>query len=311
MKKRNKTQVAANGRATGNKNSNSSNSSDSIRSPPPPPQEKRICPASIKGIDDAGTFYNSHQELLTAQTNRKTEFYHANASYWGTGGYGGTTDDEAMIGDGGGVQDGQEGLAFLDRLASLNQTPHHNSHAALDEAAGRFQFEQAVDLGAGVGRVSKLVLLKRYSEVRLVEADEGWSKRSKTYLGRKRASRCSFVNQRLDELRDEDVRNWGPPADLMWVQWTLQYLIDQDVVDCLRVLASGLRPETGVLVVKENRPYGTAREDRFQMDLPGGVNERYDITRSDTHHRLLFQNAGLRVAFVERGVETNTYALMR
>ena len=105
------------------------------------------------------------------------------------------------------------------------------------------------------------------------------------------------------------MRNWGEPADLMWVQWTFQYLIDTDVVNCLQVLSSGLQPGSGILIVKENRPYGTQREDRFQMDRPEGVSQRYDITRSDNHHRLLFQLAGLTVVVSDRGNETNTYAL--
>jgi hypothetical protein len=95
----------------------------------------------------------------------------------------------------------------------------------------------------------------------------------------------------------------------MWVQWTLQYLIDSDVIDCLRILSGGLREGSGILIVKENRPFGKQREDRFQMDTPDGEHERYDISRSDNHHRLLFQEAGLRVNFMERGKETNTYAL--
>jgi AdoMet dependent proline di-methyltransferase len=106
------------------------------------------------------------------------------------------------------------------------------------------------------------------------------------------------------------VRGWGESVDLMWVQWTLQYLIDIDVVRCLRVLSGGLREGSGILIVKENRPFGAQREDRFQMDIPQGANQRYDITRSDKHHRLLFQRAGLKVIFTERGKETNTYALV-
>ena len=39
--------------------------------------------------------------------------------YWSTGGYGGLTDEEAMIGDSGGIQDGEEGLLFLDKLLAL------------------------------------------------------------------------------------------------------------------------------------------------------------------------------------------------
>lgn len=231
MKKKNKKQSPA--AAAANAGEQNGNSSSDSRFP----QEKTICPSSIKGMDDAGRFYSSHQELLTTQSDRKDEFYHAKASYWESGGYGSTTDDEAMIGDGGGIQDGEESLAFLDQLASFMSNSNSKSDNKNNALPNRMHFGQAVDLGAGVGRVTKLVLLKRFGEVRLVEADEGWSKRSKVYLGRKRAGRCSFVNQRLDDLTDEDIRNWGSPADLMWVQWTLQYMIDKDVVECLKVLA--------------------------------------------------------------------------
>ena len=115
-----------------------------------------------------------------------------------------------MTGDEGGKMDAAEGLAFLDRFlaidtANINKKaakerslPHHHKarcHGQSRRPARRF--DHAVDLGAGVGRLTKLLLLKRYGEVRLVEADEGWSKRSRVYLGRKRASRCSFSNQRV------------------------------------------------------------------------------------------------------------------
>ena len=268
-------------------------------SPTTSSSNRTIATDTIKGTDDSGNYYNCHEDLSTVQAQHRDEFYQANALYWSRGGYGGNTDNEAMIGDGGGFEDGAEGLAFLDRCI-LQQPPQHQRTR---------RFEHAIDLGAGAGRITKLILLKRYSHVRLIEGDEGWSKRSRAYLGRKRASQCRFVHQRLDDLTDQDVRNWGPePADLMWVQWTLQYLIDVDVVDCLRIISGGLREGSGILIVKENRPL--ARDDRFQMDTPGGENERYDITRTDEHHRLLFQRAGLTVTSSERGVETNTYCLI-
>jgi hypothetical protein len=46
------------------------------------------------------------------------------------------------------------------------------------------------------------------------------------------------------------------------------------------------------------------------MDTPDGPHERYDLTRTDMHHRFLFQKAGLIVDLNEMGVETNTYALV-
>jgi protein N-terminal methyltransferase len=261
-------------------------------------KERPICPDTIKGVDDAGNYYNSHDELAKTQLLNREEYYDANDKFWSEGGYGGKTDDEVMVGDGGGAEDGVEGLAFLDRLLARQSTMPAKPSVA-------------VDLGAGVGRVTKMILLKRYDEVRLVEPNEGFSKHSKVYLGRKRAARCVFNCLHLQDISTDDIIEWGE-ADLMWVQWCLQYLTDDDFIKCLRTLAGGLRPGVGVLVVKENRPYGNAREDRFQMDTPQGSSGqgRYDITRPDAHHRLLFQRAGLRVDFVEKGVETNTYALM-
>jgi AdoMet dependent proline di-methyltransferase len=277
-------------------------------------QQQLIPPETIKGMDDKGNFYSCHEDLTRAQSLNGPEFYMANSLYWSGGGGGGLTDDEVMVGDTGGVQDAVEGLLFLDRfLLHCKTTP--NTMAATPAATTR-RFDHAIDVGAGVGRITKLVLLKRYSQVQLVEGDEGWSKRSRVYLGRKRAARCSFIQQKLDEVTCQDVLRWcdncpSKKVDLIWIQWTLQYLIDADVVTLLTNLAEGLRPGSGIIIVKENRPYGNAREDRFQMDVPGGCgnNARYDITRPNHHHHLLFQKAGLSIVFAEQGVETNTYVL--
>jgi len=199
-----------------------------------------------------------------------------------------------MIGDEGGEQDGAEGLAFLDRALLARSS------------ASVSRRRQAVDAGAGVGRITKNVLLKRYDEVQLIEADEALSKRSRAYLGRKRTEgRCTFTCARVEEL---DVFSSHVGADIVWLQWTLQYLTDVDAVRALRALSGGLNG-SGFLIVKENRPYGGARRDRFQLETPG-ANGRYDITRTDDHHRLLFQRAGLVVEMSEVGVETNSYVLV-
>lgn len=222
-------------------------------------------------------------------------------AYWREGGYGGKTDDEVMVGDEGGEADGEEGLAFLDRLLA------GHGHRVSSKPLGSVR---AIDAGAGVGRITKRILLKRYASVRLVEGDSGWSKRSRAYLGRKRSEgRCTFTCARMENLDKMVISNWGPPADVIWIQWTLQYLTDLDVVEALRNLAGGLAKGTGFLIVKENRPYGGARVDRFQLETPG-CSGRYDITRTDDHHRLLFQRAGLVVDLAEEGAETNTYALI-
>ena len=229
------------------------------------------------------------------QQRNKEDWYKANDYFWQDGGYGGSTDDEAMIGDEGGEQDGKEGLSFLDRFL--------HTRAPL----GHRQTTRAVDAGAGVGRITKHVLLKRFDCVHLIEADCRYSKRSRQYLGKKRSDKCTFSCTRIEDMTVQSHSDLVD-SDLVWLQWTLQYLTDRDAVHALQTLAACLVRGTGVLLVKENRPYGGAREDRFQMETPA-CSGRYDITRTDNHHRLLFQRAGLTVDHMEEGVETNTYAL--
>ncbi len=170
------------------------------------------------------------------------------------------------------------------------------------------QRKLAVDVGAGLGRITRGILLKRYDEIHPIEGNAASCKLCKLKVGKKKAKRCVFTQCYLQDMTGETLG--ARPIDLVWVQWTLQYLTDLDVVECLKTRSLGLRPHVGVIIVKENHPYGTAREDRFQMYTPSGPHERYDITRSDAHHRLLFQMAGLLlVQSMERGEETNTYAL--
>jgi len=242
----------------------------------------------LAGTDDAGNFYASHEQLMDVQESNKAAWYEANKEWW-VGGYGGSTDSAAMIGDDEGAQDGEEGLRFLDSLLA---------------ARPQLRPRHAIDAGAGVGRVTRDVLLKRFETVHLIEADSGWSKRSKVYLGKKRAARCTFTCARLECLPTLDAES----TDVVWIQWTLQYLTDRDAVIALQALAGTLRRH-GVLVIKENRPYGAAREDRFQLETPSGEEGRYDITRTDAHHRVLFGMARLEILMHEAGVETNSYVL--
>jgi len=247
------------------------------------PSSPQIC-----GRDDTGRFYASLEELWSQQQEQCTSFYAANSAWWDDGGYNGSTDEAAMIGDDHSELDIEESSRFLDSMQRL--------HA--------FGGSCALDAGAGVGRVTKHMLLKRFRHVQLVEACEAWSKQSRRYLGKKRALSCTFTNSRLEEFKPTP-----DTYDLIWVQWTLQYLIDQDVVAMLKALKPSLRKK-GVMIVKENRPYlPDVDHEHFQMDTPGGEHARFDITRPDAHHRYLFQAAGMEELACERGEETNTWVL--
>ena len=190
-------------------------------------------PPLISGFDDGGVAYGSLQALWVEQARRHEEYAAANAAWWDADGYGGASDEEAMIGDGGSGEDLEHSQRLLD---------------AVRAAQPQLLMRSALDVGAGVGRVSKGVLLRRCERVTLLEPCDRWLKQARRYLGNKRAQRCTFVCMALQDYAR------APPAaayDVVWVQWTLQYLVDAHVVAALRGLAASLTAH-GALVIREN-----------------------------------------------------------
>ena len=131
----------------------------------------------LTGSDDAGKQYESLAALWAEQAANVDTYNEANSAWWDADGYGGSTDDEAMIGDGGSEEDTNHSLKLLDELRAKRPM---------------WQVRTALDCGAGVGRVTKHVLLKRCESVCLLEPCEKWHKQSKRYLGKKRSMSCSF-----------------------------------------------------------------------------------------------------------------------
>ena len=257
---------------------------------PPAAAESALAPPpSLRVVDDAGREYAGLEALWAEQAARREAYYEANDAWWDADGYGGATDEWAMIGDGDSSADLEHSLAFLD---------------AARAARPGLTLSEALDGGAGVGRVAKGALLKRCERVTLLEPCERWRKQARRYLGNKRAQRCAFEGGRLEA--------YAPPRgvtfDLVWVQWTLQYLIDADVVAALRALAAALAPN-GLLIVKENRPVAPGKEQLVQVDVPDGPHGRHDVCRPDDHHRHLFACAALEVERWEHWGECTAWVL--
>ena len=106
---------------------------------------------------------------------------------------------------------------------------------------------------------------------------------------RRRAARCR--RRALAACHTVALQAFAPPAGrayaVVWVQWTLNYLTDDDVAAFLRRAAAALEPG-GAVVVKES----VAREGRgFYADA-----SEASITRTDAHFREIFERAGLAVA---------------
>lgn len=140
-------------------------------------------PPQLEGRDDSGRRYRCIHALWADQAEHYTDYYAANRSWWDDDGYGGATDEEAMIGDGGTDEDVAHSLRLLDEVRA---------------ARPGLQLRSALDCGAGVGRVTKHVLLRRCERVYLLEACDRWLKQARRYLGKKRSASCTFVCERLE-----------------------------------------------------------------------------------------------------------------
>lgn len=246
--------------------------------------------ANICGTDDTGRTYQGLSELWLIQGQQKDKFYRVNEAWWVEGYEGRVSQEGAMIGDDTSEEDVAHSRTFLmEALAKRNVSTKPQS---------------ALDCGAGLGRVTRGVLLPAVSgSATLVEQSAKWLRAARAYVGDD-VKRCSLVCSRLEE--------YHPPSDafdIIWIQWTLQYLIDEDVVHLLSRLGAALTAE-GVLLMKENRPMTDGFESYFQMDTPGKEG-RFDIVRPATHMSLLVELAGLSVTHMENWEECSCWVLGR
>jgi protein N-terminal methyltransferase len=152
--------------------------------------------------------------------------------------------------------------AFLKGLSTLDEPPEMGT---------------VVDCGAGMGRVTKAVMLPLFQKVDLVEPCENLLEEAKELMqDEPRAERYLLVG--LQDFFPESGR-----YDVIWNQWCCLYLTDDDLVEYLKRCKAALRPR-GLIVCKEN------------VVIDGAHVFDYDdnsITRTDKQYREIFIRAGL------------------
>lgn len=184
-----------------------------------------------RGYDGLGAKYKNieemwAQELENKQTHGKTLWYQQANHYW-------SALDPSIESVLGGIEainepDIRESSVFLDSL--------------IDQM--RLTSDWALDCGAGIGRVTKLLLAPRFANIDLVEQCE------------------NFVNFAREFVETDKVRGFYVSGvqdfavatakyDLIWVQWVLSQLVEEDLVNFLQVAVRGLKLG-GLIVVKEN-----------------------------------------------------------
>ena len=122
------------------------------------------------------------------------------------------------------------------------------------------------------------LLSKHFTEVDVIEPVEHFLSKAKEYLADADA-KVNFLLLPLQEMEVQPNR-----YDVVWIQWCIGHLTDDDCVEFLRTCSKSLKP-MGMIVVKENN----ARRG-FVLDK-----EDSSITRSDSYLVQLFNKAGLRL----------------
>jgi protein N-terminal methyltransferase len=139
-----------------------------------------------------------------------------------------------------------------------------------------------LDCGAGIGRVTSNVLLNYFEKVDLMEQDEKFCQKCKEiFLGNSKiknifqSSFQNFVFQKENEQLKYDV---------IWIQWCVENIDDQDLITFLTKCRNALNPK-GLVIVKENI---VGKGTLF-------VPEDFSRVRSDVIFRNVFTASGFRI----------------
>lgn len=123
---------------------------------------------------------------------------------------------------------------MLGGFSFISQTDIHGSRQLLRQLfngknpPGR---ERALDCGAGIGRISKYLLTDLFKKVDLVEQNEGFLEKAKSYLGPKALLKVkNFFPVGLQDFVPEKES-----YDVIWIQWVLGHLVDEDFVKFFRL----------------------------------------------------------------------------
>ena len=141
----------------------------------------------------------------------------------------------------------------------------------------------ACECGAGIGRVSKGLLLPMgVARSDLVESSSRLLHAAPEYLGDELAAKCRFFCVGLQD--------WEPKQSsycIIWIQWVLCYLTDEDAVAFLQRCGDAL-VDGGVIVLKEN----TCTDEDFVLDADDA-----SVTRSVRYWKNLCTQAGLQIVY--------------
>ncbi|CAL7949009.1 unnamed protein product [Xylocopa violacea] len=136
----------------------------------------------------------------------------------------------------------------------------------------------ALDCGAGIGRITKNLLLHHFKHVDLVEQNINFLEAAKSYL--------KNYTSRIGNYYPIGLQNFSFAAkkyDVIWCQWVLGHLKHDDLIEFLKKCSLGLKCN-GVIVIKEN----VTSSEKLETDTKDS-----SVTRPLSEFYHIFQESNL------------------
>lgn len=144
---------------------------------------------------------------------------------------------------------------------------------------------RALDCGAGIGRITQQLLIRHFDTVDLLDFNESFLNEAKRLL---------IKETKIGHFFPTSLQEFNPSEqyDVIWCQWVLSHLTDDDLVAFLKRCSGALRP-SGLIIVKENISKDSIVED----------DEDSSMTRTTDDYIKVFKRASLRI--VRQAAQTN------
>lgn len=179
---------------------------------------------------------------------------------------------------------------MLGGLTHLKEPDEKDSIALLkrikEKSSPQWGGGKCCDCGAGIGRVTRDVLMGFFDKIDLVEQ---CSQFLEVGVGLCNKVRPDSTTEGFCVGLQDFVPTPGT-YDLIWVQWVTGHLRDDDYVAFLHRCMAGLS-ECGILVIKDN----ASSQEGFIVDIVD-----HSLTRTTNHYRHLFAVAGVKVLLLKR-----------
>lgn len=144
-----------------------------------------------------------------------------------------------------------------------------------------------VDIGAGIGRVTRDFLSKRCEVVDLLEPVKPFVDQMQTELSE------LIKENKIGQIYNVGMQEWTPETDkywIIWCQWCVGHLPDNELISFFQRCVKGLQPN-GTIIVKENNT--PTNNDDFDP-------EDSSVTRSDRKLKQIFEESGLKLIATDR-----------